>query len=119
MTLFLATLGSVTGIVALIISAFQYRLAAARRKDDLFDRRFKFYQQVRTMWLKTCILAPAGQQLCLGIEDLIPVSEEADFLFGKDVAQHICSLADKQHDGSPFFPNDDFVGPFRKYLALK
>ena len=71
------------------------------------------------MWLNTGNGAPAGQQPWLDTLDLIPVSEEARFLFGEDVAQHIMSLADKEHDGSPEFPNDDFAEPFRKYLTLK
>ncbi len=113
-----AAIGAVTGVVALLLNLFQYRLAAKRRKDDLFDRRYEFYRQVRSMWLNTGNGAPPGQRPWLDIKDLIPVSEEASFLFGQDIAQHICSLADKKHDGSPFFPDDDFVKPFRKYLSL-
>jgi len=115
---YLAAIGAVTGVVALSLNLFQYLLAVKRRKDDLFDRRYEFYRQVRSMWLKTGNGAPPGQQSWLDIEDLIPVSEEASFLFGQDIAQHICSLADKGHNGSPFFPDDDFVKPFRKYLSL-
>ena len=53
------------------------------------------------------------------VEDLIPVAMEARMLFGKDIAQHIISLENKAHKGSPFFPDDDFIKPFMKYLQLK
>jgi len=51
-------------------------------------------------------------------EDWFPLAEEAGFLFGEDIERHISSLADKKVEGSPFFPNEWFVAPFRKYLRF-
>jgi hypothetical protein len=70
------------------------------------------------MWLKTGSGAAAGQRPWLDTEDLIPIAQEAGFLFGKDISDHILSLADKEHTGSPFFADGDFTEPFCKYLYL-
>jgi len=113
-----ALLTPTVAVVALILGIFNYRLAARRRRDDLFDRRYKFYERVRSIWLSTGTGAADGQRPWLDIDDLLPLAEEADSLFGNDIAKHILSLADRQHSGHGVFMEHDFVAPFRKYLAF-
>lgn len=101
-----------------LIAYLQWRTNELKRKNDYFDRRYNFYKKVELMWLDS---ATDEQLSALGFEkeDLIPVAEEADLLFGEDVANHIISLTGKHHNGSPFFPDSDFSAPFRKYLKLR
>lgn len=117
-----ALLTPMIGIVGLALGIYNYWLALRRRRDELFDRRYQFYQRVRSMWLKTGNGARPGQRDWLDMEELIPIADEAEFLFGQDISQHIVSLAEPpfsgRHSGHPDFPNDDFVDPFRKYLCL-
>jgi hypothetical protein len=44
---------------------------------------------------------------------------EGEFLFGKDISEHIYSLREMQHFGHPWVSGDKFVAPFRKYMLLK
>jgi hypothetical protein len=97
------------------VAVASHRLARRKRKDDLFDRRYEFYKRVRDWWLSTA----APEAPVVDVEDVFPLTEEAGFLFGKDIAQHILSLEGKRHPGSPFFPDDEFTKPFLKYLRFE
>lgn len=110
-----AWLAPIIAIVGLMLGSLQYWLALKKRKDDLFDRRYAYYQKVRNMWVSTW----DKDQPVFDQEDVIMLAEEAGFIFGKDICEHILSLENKRHGGSPFFPDEDFVKPFRKYLELK
>ena len=85
-----------------------------KRKDDLFKLRFDFYKRVSSAWTSTF----DRNNPEFDIVDLIPISEEAEFLFGKDIRKHILSLENKRakHD---LFPDENFSAPFHKYLRLK
>lgn len=113
-----ALLTPTLAIFGALIAYLQWRTNELKRKNDYFDRRYDFYKRIESMWLSS---ATDEQLSVLGfeIEDLIPMADEAGILFGKDVSEHIVSLAGKHHDGHPFFPNDDFSKPFIKYLRLK
>lgn len=97
------------------IAFLGYKEYKLKRTNDLFDRRYKFYKMVEKWWLST----GDEDNPPTDITDVLPMAIEADFIFGKDIFDHIVSLQDKTHSGSPFFPNDDFSQPFRKYLTLK
>jgi hypothetical protein len=114
--LFAACLTPVVAIVSIAFTWRQYCLDKKKREDDLFDRRYDFYQKIRTAWIST---HPHNSNKDWTIEDWIPFAEESQFIFGKDIANHILSFAGKHHQGSPFFPDDKFVEPFQKYLKLK
>lgn len=107
-----ALLTPTVAVVGMILAYLNYRLARRRRRDELFGCRYKFYEQVKSAWLAT------REGPDLDGEDLVPMVEEAQFLFGKDIADHVASLSGKRHSGSPFFADEDFVEPFRKYLTL-
>jgi hypothetical protein len=117
-----SVLSLVIAVAAFVLGICNFWLAIRRRRDDLFDRRYNFYRRVRSMWLATGNGAPEGQRPWLETEELIPIAEEAGFLFGSDISQHIVSLAEPPfadgHRGHPDWPDEDFVAPFRKYLSL-
>ncbi len=109
------TLAQAVGVATVAIAYWQYQANQRIRRNDLFDKRYAFYQELEDFWLSTvCADSPE-----LDVEDLAPAAVKAEFLFGEDISKHILSLADKRHKGSPFFPDDDFVRPFKKYLKLK
>jgi hypothetical protein len=113
-----ALLTPTIAIAGIVLGILNYLHAQRKRKDDLFDRRYEFYKKVRDWWLTTGTGAPPDQNPFIDPEELIPIAEEARFLFGDDIAQHILSLDESGHSGSSFFPNSDFIEPFEKYLRL-
>lgn len=113
--IFKALLTPTIALFGVIISLLQWLANVAKRKNELFDKRYEFYNRIKDAWLSTA--SPEGQGF--DIVDLVPIAEEAYFLFGDDVSKHIISLAGKIHNGSPFFPDSDFTKPFEKYLRLK
>lgn len=113
--IFQALLTPVIAIGGLGVAIFQWRTNEKKRQNDLFDRRYALYQRIEKWWLATADSdAPPPD-----IEDLVPVAQEVEFLFDKNLAKHIISLEGKRHTGSPFFPNEDFFKPFRRYLILR
>lgn len=113
-----ALLTPMIAFLAVVLSFFNYWLDVRRRRDELFDRRYEFYQRLRSMWLRTGALPEQLPELdTFDIPDLAPIAEEAEFLFGKDIVKHVFSLAGRSHSGDPSFPEDTYVAPFRKYLA--
>ena len=104
---------------AVAISYTNYMLARRKRADDLFDRRYAFYKRLEKYWLNTGRCAPPDVDPEPDVEFLIAFADEASFLFDDDICQHIINLPTAGHTGSPFFPDDDFVKPFREYLCLE
>lgn len=100
-------------VLGLLFTVLQFKLAQKKRKDDLFSLRYDFYKKVSNLWLATNNL----QNPPLDITDLIPISEKAEFLFGKEISRHILSLANKRATND-LFPDNDFSKPFYKYLKL-
>lgn len=113
-----ALLTPTIAVAGIGIGVLNHLLARRRRKDELFDRRYEFYQRVREMWMSTGVGANNDEDPEVHAEDLVPMAEEARLLFGEDVAQHIMSLAGPGHQGHPFFPDGTFTEPFEKYLRL-
>jgi hypothetical protein len=118
-TLAAAALSPIIAIAGVAFAHGNIRLARRRRDDELFDRRYEFYQRLRSMWLQTGNGAPHDSDPSVDIEDLIPIAEEAGFLFDDAIAQHVLSLAGDGHSGHPDFPDEWFVTPFRPYLSLE
>lgn len=102
-------------IAGFSVSYFNYQEARIKRKNELFDRRYKFYKMVEKWWLST----GDAERPPIDFEDLVPWAIEADFIFGEDIYKHILSLENRTHSGAISFPNDDFSEPFRKYLSLR
>lgn len=114
-----AILSPVVAVAGLGFALGNFQLAKRRRNDELFDRRYEFYQRLRSMWLRTGRAAPPGHDPEVYTEDLIPIAEEARFLFGEEIADHVLGLVGKGHQGHPDFPDEWFVKPFRPYLSLE
>lgn len=111
--IYFAIVTAIVGTLGIIFTVLQFKLSKKKRKDDLFNLRYKFYNDVSKIWISTSNLENSP----LNITDLIPIAEKAEFLFGKEIYKHILSLENKRatHD---LFPDDNFSKPFRKYLKL-
>lgn len=109
-----AALAPTIAIVGLAFTYFQWKTSEQSRQNALFDRRYEFYCRIREAYLSQ----HNPNTPPLDIEDWIPLSEEAGFLFGDEIEDLILSLPDRPLEGSSFFPNEWFVSPFRKYLRL-
>jgi hypothetical protein len=118
-TLAAAALTPIVALVGLIYAYANLRLATRRRQDELFDRRYQFYQRLRSIWLSTGSGAPNDDDPSVYIEDLIPIAEEAGFIFDRTIVDHVLSLEGDGHTGHPDFPDEAFVAPFRPFLSLE
>jgi len=109
-----ACLAPVVAVMGIVFAGLQWWTTERERQNALFDRRFDLYTQIKKVYLEQ----HNSQNPPMSSEDWIPLAEEAGFLFGDDIQRHVSALADKKVEGSPFFPNEWFVKPFRKYLHL-
>lgn len=103
-------------IAGTIIAILQWRTSELSRKQELFDRRYEFYQRVRKIYF-----AVASSEEPIDVTDFFDVAEEASFLFGTDIAKHIVAIADHRipEQVRPGIMDDWFVQPFKKYLEMK
>ncbi|UQZ89583.1 hypothetical protein C4J81_10350 [Deltaproteobacteria bacterium Smac51] len=102
-------------IVTIIVMVFiiaQYFLLLFKRKDDLFTLRFDLYSRLRKYWLTTSKKNTALEEI------ITPLAEEAFFLFDEKVYNYVMGLIDDYHHGSDYFPRDEFIEPFLKYLKI-
>lgn len=110
----LSFLSLIISVMALIFTGLQYLLANRKRKDALFELRYKYYESVSHMWVSTC---DNSNPIITDPVSLAPIAHKGLLLFGKDIQKHILSLEGKKAD-NPFFPDLWFDKPFYKYLKL-
>lgn len=101
---------------AVYFTRSQSRTDEARRKQELFELRYSFYQKVRSTYMS---IAQTKQPV--DETDFFDLSEEASFLFGDDVSRHIIDIANHKIPEQVYHGiiDDWFVKPFKKYLQLK
>lgn len=103
-------------LIALLYARMQAHTNEIKRKQELFNLRYAFYQRIRTLYVD---IAHSQEP----VNDLIlyDLAEEASFLFGDDVAKHIVSISDRKIDSQVEYGivDDWFINPFKKYLQLK
>ena len=103
-------------LIAVYYTRTQARTNEIRRKQELFDLRYAFYQKARNIYLTL-----AKENRLTGATDLFDLAEEADFLFGDDVSKHILNILDHRisEQAKHGIIDDWFTKPFKKYLTLK
>jgi len=100
----------------------QYSISKQKKKNDLFQIRYKFYKELEKAWLSNYPTVDGDNDLQVYEvfeDDLKPLALEAKFLFGNDIYEHIMSLAHNFHKGHQDYPEEWFIKPFEKYLILK
>ena len=112
-------------VAGIIIGFLQWCTNELHRKQDLFDKRYDFYQRLRKVYLAHHGTNPSQFHEAT----LEPYIEEASFLFGADIPTHIQSfynatcddlyVSDESEWHLCPMPDKHFILPFKKYLELK
>lgn len=82
--------------VAAIFGYLNYRLAKAKRRDDLFDRKFKFFQRFIVWVHEQNKLEHEGRSGGIDHLDLATWADEALILFGDAFAERLLNLDEPQ-----------------------
>ncbi len=109
---FSALLTPTIAIVVAIIAFLQWRTAEINRRQQLFDKRYLFFKE---LWRRYENSVTSGRGEELDVEDLFDMIHEAEFLFGKEIADHMMKIPDKKN----VLNYDWFSEPFKKYMQLK
>ena len=75
-----------------IIAFMQWRTSEKQRKQDLFDKRFEFYNKSKNIYFSMPEKKKAGLNPYLEAEDLFPLTSEALWLFGEDMVKVLSDL---------------------------
>jgi hypothetical protein len=111
----------IAAVFGVVIGVFNYFLQWQRRRDDLFDRRFKYYVKLREYYLMNCddfyYVHPGDRdeiRATIPIEQ-INLSTEARFLFGEKLAKFVKELHWEDAPRLPLRPkfniNDEPMSP--------
>jgi len=107
-------------MIGIIIGVKNYKLALRKRKDDLFDRRYKFLKEFEKFWKTTGSESDGATRPFLEWHEIEPWAQEAYFLFGNDIAKHLRSYEGKSFDGIlNWVPDSELAKPFNKYLCFE
>lgn len=104
-------------LIAVYYTRTQAHTNELKRKQELFNLRYAFYQRVRKAYI-----AVAQSDEPVDAMDFFDLAEEASFLFSDDVAKHIISIADHKIPEQVKYAgivDDWFIKPFKKNLQLK
>lgn len=115
-----ACLTPTVAVIGIFIGVKNYKLAIRKRKDDLFDRRYKFLKDFEQLWKSTGSESDGATISELEWDDIEPWAQEAYYLFGKDIAKHLRSYEGKSFDGQfSWIPDSELAKPFNKYLCFE
>lgn len=119
-TLFAALLTPTIAIIGILLGVQSYKLEVRKRKDNLFDRLYEFLKNFEKAWKTTGPESLGATISCLEWDDIESFAQEAQFLFGKDISDHIRSYEGKSFDQQfPWVPDYKLAKPFYKYLCFE
>jgi hypothetical protein len=107
----------VIALLAVFYTRSQARTDEARRQQELFEMRFKFYKMIRNGYLHH---ATTGEPM--DPTTFMDYCDEAKFLFGRDIVDHLIKLHEHKVSEQARlggYIDDWFVSPFEKYLMLR
>jgi len=102
-------------LIAVYIASRQWSTSENKRKQDLFDKRFNFYQRVWGVYSQP--IENGGIVNFITDIDILEYVNEAQFLFGEEIVEHLFLIPDKQKENCVDY--DWFSEPFKKYMQLK
>lgn len=118
--LFSALLTPTVAVVGIYIGILNYTLQKRKRKDELFDRRYKFLKDFESLWKTTGDERKGATRMCLEWDDIEPFAQEAYYLFGKDIAEHLRTYEGKSFDQNfNWVPDYELAKPFNRYLCFE
>jgi len=110
-----ALLTPTIAIAVALLTYYQWRTEESKRKQDLFDKRYDFFKR---MWaLYSSHMERPNEYAPLEMIDLLDYVHEAEFLFGKDILEHLLLIPEKQKKA--VLDYDWFSQPFKKYIQMK
>ena len=120
----------IIAFIAIYIAWRQWITAESKRKQDLFEKRWQFYIKVKKEFIDDFVekaedLTPESKSTEKYIRKhwLYNYTDEAYFLFGKDIEKHIiktpAAIIEKSGKNRITDPVLSFRKPFEKYLILK
>lgn len=114
-----ALLTPIVAIAGICIGIANYSLQKRKRKDELFDRRYKFLKEFDALYKTTGQEDRGAKRPYLEWDDIEPYAQEAEYLFGKDIANHLRKFEGKCHDQNfNWIVDSDLSKPFAKYLRF-
>lgn len=115
-----ALLTPIVAIIGIFIGILNYKLQIRKRKDELFDRRYKFLKEFEALWKTTGPENKGATRMYLEWDDIEPYAQEAYYLFGSDIADHLRSYEGKSFDQNfNWVPDTELAKPFNKYLCFE
>jgi hypothetical protein len=115
-----ACLTPTVAIIGIYLAFKNYILAKRKRKDELFDRRYKFLKDFEKLWKTTGLESNGATRMMLEWDDIEPWAQEAYFLFGQDISDHLKSYTGKSFDSQiTWVPDLELSKPFNKYLCFE
>lgn len=105
----------------LIISFMQWKTEEKQRKQDLFDKRFEFYNKLKNIYFSMPEKKKSGLNPYLEAEDLFPLTSEALWLFGEDMVKVLSDLVGTElKEDDKWFNNlpDNVEKVFNKYMKV-
>ena len=109
-----ALLTPAIALFAVLIAYLQWQTEERKRKQDLFDKRYAFFKRLWKIYSDYTKSGTGAKQIQGA--DLVDLIHECDFLFGKDIVDHIFKIPQKQ--SIDHLDYDWFSKPFRKYIKL-
>lgn len=109
-----ALLTPAIAMFAVLIAYLQWKTAERKRKQDLFDKRYEFYQKIWHLYSRHTKSPDAMK--AIQETDLLDLAHECEFLFGQDIVDHLFKIPEKQNPDCLDY--DWFSKPFKKYLKL-
>jgi hypothetical protein len=113
-----ASAGPIIAIGGVLIAWQQHKLNHRKRKDELFDKRYAFYQSVVRVHLGTWPGHNSRDDRELELEDVIDMSIEGRYLFGEEVQNLILKLPEMSAS-NPNWADSEVSKPFDKYLLFE
>jgi hypothetical protein len=108
-----ASLTPLIALVAVYVAYQQWRTNSLKSKLDLFDRRFRVFEEMRTL---------LGAMLTIGADtnrilDFWSKTAEAEFLFGGEIAKYQKEIADRATAQS--IAKDDMIAALDKATSVE
>ena len=102
---------TIVAIIVAVLAGVQWRTAEKQRKQEIFQKRWELYTRIFDLYY---------QRQTMGIpitnEQILPYANEANFLFGKEIAEHIMGIV--THDGTGL-DYDWLNKPFEKFMRIR
>jgi len=121
--IFSALLTPTIAIAGIGIAWLQWCTAERRRKQDLFEKRWEFFNRARKVYEEGLRASdedkPPSDGYIYHTEDFQYLADEAAFLFGPDIEALIWGFGNHFGESATTRDLSWYVTPFKKYMVMK